>query len=497
MKFLCGNCKAKYQIADEKVSGRTLRMTCRRCGEEILIRGRAMTASTEASASARAPARPPSGAAETQGSALGADFQRRVARHTTPPSPEANEHWHVAINDIPVGPMRREELARKIAAGAVNGESLAWCEGMDDWVAIAQLPELAALLAPPPPAAGSVRPAAPARARERKVISLEDRLAAQARATPPTPAVAATPPAAEAPVPIPSAPDNDSALLPAAPTPTPTPAPALSPATAAASAPAAEPLRPSAELPAAREDAGSVRGPFLGPMFVALCSGALLLMLGVVLGVWLFKPESRAAQPQAAAPAEVARAAVAPAQPPAASIELEPHEIEGAAPDQVIKARARPSSRSGRGSKPRPKRQGAESPALSQADVDMLRRMTGEGVSEPPSTLGSKPDKNPVRRRSKGLKRAQLTAVVIKQRPRLQRCYQSALRASGYEEPVKLTVGVTVGRAGSVKRVSVKGAVAGLPGLAACVKKSVKLWRFPAATDDTQTEFPLLFQPGA
>ena len=31
MKFLCSNCKAKYQIADEKVAGRTLRMTCRRC----------------------------------------------------------------------------------------------------------------------------------------------------------------------------------------------------------------------------------------------------------------------------------------------------------------------------------------------------------------------------------------------------------------------------------------------------------------------------------
>jgi predicted Zn finger-like uncharacterized protein len=32
MKFLCGNCKAKYQIADEKASGKTLRMKCRRCG---------------------------------------------------------------------------------------------------------------------------------------------------------------------------------------------------------------------------------------------------------------------------------------------------------------------------------------------------------------------------------------------------------------------------------------------------------------------------------
>ena len=39
MKFLCPNCKAKYQIADEKISGRTLRMNCRKCGHDIVIRG--------------------------------------------------------------------------------------------------------------------------------------------------------------------------------------------------------------------------------------------------------------------------------------------------------------------------------------------------------------------------------------------------------------------------------------------------------------------------
>ena len=32
MKFLCPSCKAKYQIADEKVSGRSVRMKCRKCG---------------------------------------------------------------------------------------------------------------------------------------------------------------------------------------------------------------------------------------------------------------------------------------------------------------------------------------------------------------------------------------------------------------------------------------------------------------------------------
>jgi predicted Zn finger-like uncharacterized protein len=37
MKFLCPSCKAKYQIADEKVSGRSVRMKCRKCGFIIPI----------------------------------------------------------------------------------------------------------------------------------------------------------------------------------------------------------------------------------------------------------------------------------------------------------------------------------------------------------------------------------------------------------------------------------------------------------------------------
>ena len=38
MKFVCDNCKAKYQIGDEKVAGKTVRMKCRRCGYEIRVR---------------------------------------------------------------------------------------------------------------------------------------------------------------------------------------------------------------------------------------------------------------------------------------------------------------------------------------------------------------------------------------------------------------------------------------------------------------------------
>ncbi len=37
MKFLCPSCKAKYQIADEKIAGRSVRMKCRKCGFIIPI----------------------------------------------------------------------------------------------------------------------------------------------------------------------------------------------------------------------------------------------------------------------------------------------------------------------------------------------------------------------------------------------------------------------------------------------------------------------------
>jgi predicted Zn finger-like uncharacterized protein len=68
MKFLCRNCKAKYQIADEKVAGRTLRMTCQQCGEPIVVRG----ASRNQPASR--PIAPSALGAPAQASALGAGF---------------------------------------------------------------------------------------------------------------------------------------------------------------------------------------------------------------------------------------------------------------------------------------------------------------------------------------------------------------------------------------------------------------------------------------
>ena len=197
MKFLCPSCKAKYQIADEKIGGRTLKMDCRRCGHAIVIKGDAPEAADvvddappEAPApsahASRAPARPatrsqtaippqgtgnahqstagnvrrPAGASRSGSSAgpfpqqrpgarsaLGAEFRRTAtSAPVEPPRATPLDQWHVAINDVPVGPMRRDEVARKIAIGAITPESLAWREGFDDWRPVKDIQELSVLL---------------------------------------------------------------------------------------------------------------------------------------------------------------------------------------------------------------------------------------------------------------------------------------------------------------------------------------------------------------
>ena len=191
MKFLCPVCKAKYQIGDEKVEGRTLRMKCRKCENEILIKGGTVSvggareseippATGGTAGRAKMPSRTPAAGPAPRGKlssrpmsqapaaprvpqkpgALGADFRRQVATSTSePPAAKANasiDQWHVAINDVPVGPMKRDELQKKISSGLVSGESLGWREGYDDWRPLKEIAELAPMLRrslPPTPKA--------------------------------------------------------------------------------------------------------------------------------------------------------------------------------------------------------------------------------------------------------------------------------------------------------------------------------------------------------
>ena len=124
----------------------------------------------------------------------------------------------------------------------------------------------------------------------------------------------------------------------------------------------------------------------------------------------------------------------------------------------------------------------------------MLERMAGSGGGGP-SLKGPGFDTGKSSRGGEGLNAKQLTQVVAKNRPQLRRCYEGAIRGMGDPPSVRMDVDLTVGSSGVVKRVRTRGNNVG--SLAQCIEGSVRRWRFPSSGAETQTTFPVVFQPGA
>jgi hypothetical protein len=130
---------------------------------------------------------------------------------------------------------------------------------------------------------------------------------------------------------------------------------------------------------------------------------------------------------------------------------------------------------------------------LTDADRELLARMGGGGA-DLQLPKGGAATRAPAAGPS--LTAAQLMKVVQDNKPALQRCYETALRAAGKaEDTIKIKVEVTVGASGVVSAVRTVGQ--GIGDMNNCLTKSVRRWRFPASGGESAFEFPLVFQPGA
>jgi hypothetical protein len=454
MKFLCRNCKAKYQIADDKVVGRTLRMTCQQCGEPIVVRSPASTARQPA---LRQPIAPMT-LAGTGPMAVG-EFQRQVAAPRDVVVPQ--EEWHVAINDVPVGPMRRDEVVRKIAVSAIDRDSLAWREGMDDWLPIKHIPELVKLF---PKLAGPPAPAA---------VTMSG--------VPPAPLIMAPPPAPVMPATRSDLPPVGARQVMSL--------DEYSVPIHAESAIAAS----IAPEPAAVGGAGKQLG--WGPMFALVSGGAFILAAGAFLGVRVLAP-----QPAAAPVAPVPAADVKPADTPVAAsgqkpgsnvIELDVQPIDGQQGATAARRAPAPS-----GSSTPTSASDSKKKELTAEQKDMLARMGGGLDSNAGPNLRAPTETAHAAQGQGGqLTAEQLSAVVLRGRKNLQRCYETALRGSQSSDTVRLDVEIEVSPNGNVTVVKANGK--GLPGMDECITRTVKMWRFPTSAEATQTRFPVVFQPGA
>src|SRR5580693_10671928 len=108
MKITCQSCQSKYNVADEKVQGKIVKIRCRKCGSTIVVQG--------------------NGGAATNGSGGtggGASAGAGVEADST--------QWHVNVGDADPRTMTLAELIEAYNAGTVAQDTFIWTDGMDDW----------------------------------------------------------------------------------------------------------------------------------------------------------------------------------------------------------------------------------------------------------------------------------------------------------------------------------------------------------------------------
>lgn len=544
MKFLCDNCKAKYQIPDEKIAGRTLRMKCRKCDHEIILKGpkdeadagptEGSNASKKRSGSSSGPAprpgarrggsqagpRPtsPVAAQPKRASSLGSEFRKGSLAPDAPSTRAPAAEWYVAINDVPVGPIKRDEVARKIGLGAVTAESLCWREGLDDWKPVGQVQELASLLqqrrVPPPPTGSSVPPPRASERPSSNVVPIGGRLGAAA-----APAYDESELEDErtvmAPVPVP---DPEPVRAKPAPKPVATPRPVATPKPVAAPkpvvaprpvaapqqeddpfampvvAPAAVAPAPFASPPASMPAPAPRRGLPVGAWIAIVGAGAFGITLALAIG-----PKLLSDDPEPIAAATPVPDPIAPD--PTPDLALDVPDVDPV-PDEVVPDEVVPDETTAMRSTGM---QGvtamATTPtAMTDNLTDEQRRqlelitMSGStGVAPGMLSVGGNTSAQTSREE---LDNDAVRRVVTAQSNQLalRRCYEVAIRGMPEAPAVRLDVEVVVGASGTVTRASASGGDVG--SLKSCVETTVRRWRFPPSSNGGRAQFPVVFSGG-
>jgi predicted Zn finger-like uncharacterized protein len=117
MKISCQSCHSKYNVADEKIQGKIVKIRCRKCGATIVV-----NAASGASANGSAPAPAPAPATPTA-----------LAEGT-----DASE-WHVSVSDSDQRTMSLAELVEAYNTGVVAQDTFIWTDGMEDWKALSEV----------------------------------------------------------------------------------------------------------------------------------------------------------------------------------------------------------------------------------------------------------------------------------------------------------------------------------------------------------------------
>lgn len=143
MKVVCGGCQAKYQVSDERVAGKKLKIKCRRCAHTIIVRGDTLIGGAQEPAGQRSAPPPQRGTASAA---------------SQPPQPESVLEWFASVDGSEHGPMDRGALIAWLEAHPGAWEAYVWREGFTAWKVAREVPELVAVAAREQRGQGSASP---------------------------------------------------------------------------------------------------------------------------------------------------------------------------------------------------------------------------------------------------------------------------------------------------------------------------------------------------
>jgi predicted Zn finger-like uncharacterized protein len=123
MKVVCESCQAKYQVPDERVAGKKLKIRCKRCGATVLIRGDLTQVGLADSAHADS-------------------VQPVVDEGVAAASGEPE--WHASVDGQSFGPFDTTQLLLWLEEQPNGWDAHVWRDGFSDWVEVRMVPELVA-----------------------------------------------------------------------------------------------------------------------------------------------------------------------------------------------------------------------------------------------------------------------------------------------------------------------------------------------------------------
>ena len=116
MKITCDSCQSKYNVSDEKVQGKTVKIRCKKCGATLIVNGAGAHSAPAADV-------PPGGAADASFTVNVADGDQRT--------------------------MSMSEIVAAYNERVVDQETFVWTDGMGDWMPLGQVESIVMALNAP------------------------------------------------------------------------------------------------------------------------------------------------------------------------------------------------------------------------------------------------------------------------------------------------------------------------------------------------------------